>query len=76
MARLRVVNWNGKDIPPELLELPAGRYVVAEYAREATELSPEENAGIDAGIDEIDSGETVPWEDVRADLDEMLNRRR
>ena len=24
----RVVTWNGKDIPTELRELPAGRYVV------------------------------------------------
>ena len=76
MARLWVVNWNGKDVPPELLELPAGRYVLAEVAREATDLSPEEDAGIAAGLDEIDRGETVPWEDVRVDLDEMLNRPR
>ena len=24
----RVVTWNGKDIPIELRELPAGRYVI------------------------------------------------
>ena len=26
--RIRVVTWNGKDVPAELLELPTGRYVV------------------------------------------------
>jgi hypothetical protein len=24
----KVVTWNGKDVPTELRELPAGRYVV------------------------------------------------
>ncbi|HEX2573157.1 MAG TPA: hypothetical protein VH877_26650 [Polyangia bacterium] len=76
MARLHVVNWNGKDVPPELQELPAGRYVMVEYARDVTDLSPEEDAGITAGLDEIDRGETVSWEDVRADLAVMLNRPR
>jgi hypothetical protein len=28
MARLRVVMWNGRDLPPELRELPMGHYVV------------------------------------------------
>ena len=28
MARLRVVTWNGRDLPPELRELPMGHYVV------------------------------------------------
>lgn len=74
MARLRVVNWNGKDVPPELRELPAGRYLVVEYV--PADLSPEEEAGIDAGLDEIDRGEAVSWEDVRADLDDALNRSR
>ncbi len=29
--RARVVTWNGKDVPAELRELPAGRYVVESY---------------------------------------------
>lgn len=28
MAGARVLHWNGKDIPEELRELPAGTYVV------------------------------------------------
>jgi len=47
MARhARVVTWNGKDLPPELRELPAGRYVVEAVDDEAPILSPEEEAGI------------------------------
>jgi len=73
MARLRVVNWNGKDVPPELRELPAGRYVVAEYA---ADLSPEDDAALTAGLDEVDRGETESWETVRADLDKRFDRPR
>jgi hypothetical protein len=28
LHRARVVSWNGKDVPPEIRELPAGRYIV------------------------------------------------
>ncbi len=72
MARLQVVTWNGCDVPPELRALPAGRYVLAEYDGE---LSAEEEAGIAAGLDEIDRGETESWDDVRGDLDAMLRRK-
>ena len=72
---VRVVTWNGKDVPAELRELPAGRYVLAPVDA-ATELSADEEAGVEAGLDEIDRGETVAWEDVRSDLDKMLNRPR
>jgi hypothetical protein len=37
--RARVVTWNGKDVPPELRELPAGRYVVEAVEEEAPPLS-------------------------------------
>ena len=74
MARLRVVNWNGKDFPPELRELPTGRCVV-EPIDVAPELSPEEEAGIEAGLDEIDRGETVSAEEVHAGIDDMLRQR-
>lgn len=33
----RVLHWNGKDLPEELRDLPAGRYVV-ESADEVSEL--------------------------------------
>jgi hypothetical protein len=48
--RTRVVTWNGKDLPPELRELPAGRYVVEAVEDEAPTLTPEEEAGIEAAL--------------------------
>lgn len=49
MARTRVLNWNGEDLPSELRELPAGRYSV-QPACEPPALSPEEEAGIEAAL--------------------------
>ena len=46
----RVVTWNGKDVPAEFLELPAGRYVV-EPVEEAPVQTPEEEAGIEAALE-------------------------
>ena len=51
MARdTRLITWNGKDLPPEFRDLPAGRYLVepADYA--APLLSPDEEAGIEAAL--------------------------
>ena len=48
--RARVVTWKGRDVPPELRELPAGRYVVEAVEDEAGPLSSEEDAGIDAAL--------------------------
>jgi hypothetical protein len=45
------VTWNGKDVPAELRELPAGRYVVEPVDDEAPALSPDEEAGIDAALE-------------------------
>jgi hypothetical protein len=54
--RARIVTWNGKDIPPELLELPAGRYVVESVEEEPPVLTPEEEAGIEAALESYRQG--------------------
>jgi hypothetical protein len=46
----RVVVWNGKNFPPELGELPAGRYIVESIDSEAPGLSPDDEAGIEAAL--------------------------
>ena len=52
MARnARVVTWNGKDVPAEMRELPAGRYVVAPVEDEAPVLSPEQEAGLETALE-------------------------
>ena len=70
----RVVTWNGKDVPPELLELRDGRYVVEAVDEEAAALSPEEEAGIEAGLESYRKGRVVDAKRAREIIDAALGR--
>lgn len=57
MARkTRLGTWNGKDLPAEFRELPAGRYVLEVVKDEALTLSPDEEAGIEAALESYRQG--------------------
>ena len=71
--RTRVVTWNGKDVPPEFLELPTGRYVV-EPVEEAPVLTPEEEAGIEAALESYHQGRVVCAKRAKAIIDAALGR--
>ena len=49
--RARVLTWNRKDIPPELLKLPAGRYFVEPVEDEPPVVTREEEAGIEVALE-------------------------
>jgi hypothetical protein len=55
MARLRVVTWNGRDLPLELRELPMGHYVVQPieivHELEDDDLELEEHDYIELEVD-------------------------
>lgn len=70
----RLVNWNGKDLPPELRELPAGRYVVEGVDDEAPSLSPDEEAGIEAALESYRQGRVVDAKRAREIIDAALRR--
>jgi hypothetical protein len=72
--RARVVTWNGKDVPPELRELPAGRYVVEAVEEEAPALSPEEEAGIEAALESYRQRRVVDAKRARKIIDAALGR--
>ena len=72
--RARVVTWNGKDVPPELRDLPAGRYVVEAVEEEAPALSPEEDAGIEAALESYRQGRGVNAKRAREIIDAALGR--
>ncbi len=66
-------------IKAKLDQLPAERIeMLAEMAQAWTEptvystLSDAEKTEIDAALDELDRGEGVPWETVKADLDAKI----
>lgn len=72
--RARILNWNGKDVPAELRDLPAGRYVVEPVDEEAPALSPEEEAGIEAALESYRQGRVVDAERAREIIDAALRR--
>ena len=75
MARgARIVTWNGKDLPSELRELPAGRYVVEAVEDEAPTLTQDQEAGIKAALQSYRQGRVVDAERAREIIDAALGR--
>jgi hypothetical protein len=68
------VNWNGKDVPAELRDLPAGRYVVEAVDDEAPALSAEEHAGIEAALESYRQGRVVDTKRAREIINAALGR--
>jgi hypothetical protein len=73
MAGARVLHWNGKDIPEELRELPAGAYVV-EAVDNVPALSPDEDRGLAEALASLRAGEGRSVEQVRQTIDSILRR--
>ena len=72
--RARLLNWNGKDTPAELHELPAGRYVVEAVDDEAPALSPDEEAGIEVALESYRQRRVVEAKRARQIIDAALGR--
>jgi len=70
----RVVTWNGRDVPAELRELPAGRYVVEAIDDDAPALSSDEEAGIEAALASYRQGRVVDAKRARQIIDAALGR--
>ena len=70
----RIVTWNGKDLPAEMRELPAGRYVVEAVDLEAPPLSIEEEAGIEAALESYRQGRIVDARRAREIIEAALGR--
>lgn len=73
MAGAHVLNWNGKDLPTELRELPAGQYVV-EAVDDASLLTPEEDNGLRLALASLKAGKGRTAEQVRQTIDVALRR--
>ena len=59
----KVIKWDGSHIPEELRSLPPGQYAIESVDQVGT-LTEEEEAGILAGLIELDAGKGVPLSDV------------
>ena len=70
----KVVTWNGTDVPTELRDLPAGRYVVEPVDDEAPALTPDEEAGIEAALESYRQGRVVDARRASEIIDAALGR--
>jgi hypothetical protein len=73
MARVRVMRWNGRDIPEELRELPAGAYVV-EAVDDAGSLTSEEEQGIAQALRSLRVGNGRAADQVRQTIESILRK--
>ena len=73
MASARVLHWNGKDIPEELRELPAGTYVV-EAVDEGPSLTSDEDQGLAQALASLRAGKGRTPDQVRQTIDSILRK--
>ena len=55
LLKEHVIVWDGKHLPPELQEVPPGRYAL-QAAEEPALLTPEEDMGIADALGQLDAG--------------------
>jgi hypothetical protein len=72
MAGARVLHWNGKDLPEELRDLPAGTYVVEAVAAPA--LTPDEEQGLAEALSSLRAGEGRTVDQVRKTIGSSIRR--
>ena len=70
----KVIDWDGQNLPAELRDLPPGQYVV-EPIDDATVLSPQEEEGIIAALDELEAEEGLPLSEVLREIRAGSSRR-
>src|SRR5262249_88151 len=68
-----VIDWDGRNVPPELHVLPPGRYVLSPLDDD-DELSAEEDAAIREGLDDVEAGRVVSLEQVIQEFESRLRR--
>ncbi|MBA3465004.1 MAG: hypothetical protein H0T46_34030 [Deltaproteobacteria bacterium] len=73
MASARVLHWNGKDLPEELRELPAGTYVI-ERVDNAPALTAGQEQGLAKSLGSLRAGEGRTIDQVRQTIDSILHR--
>jgi hypothetical protein len=74
MAGARVFHWNGKDLPEELRDLPAGRYVMEPVDDVAPSLSQEDEDGLRQALASLRAGKGRTVDQVRRTIDVALRR--
>ena len=68
-----IVRWNGTDLPAELRDLPAGRYIV-ESIDDVPPLTLDEDTGLQLALDELAHGGGVDDADAQRRITAPLRR--
>jgi hypothetical protein len=71
-TRIRI-EWDGEHLPKELAELPPGHYDIV-LVGDTYELTDEEEALVQEGLDDIAAGRVRPVDDVIRELRERIRR--
>ncbi len=66
-----VIDWDGETVPSQLHLLPPGRYVVTPAEDAPAPLSPDEDAAVAEGLDDLRAGRVATLEAVRRELDAL-----
>ncbi len=70
----QILDWQGQEaseLARTLADLPRGRYVLVpedELAMDDVELSPDDESAAEDGLDDIERGATLPWDQARTGL--------
>jgi hypothetical protein len=68
---VRILHWNGKDIPKELRDLPAGKYVL-EAVEDAPDLTPDDEQGLRDALASLRDGRGRSLDDVRRSIHDAI----
>jgi len=63
-GKVTIIHWNGRDLPEELLALPAGDYAL-QGTDEVEGLSADEDEGLRVALASLRAGNGVAHEEVR-----------
>jgi hypothetical protein len=68
-----VLNWNGKEVPEELRDLPKGRYVL-QPVDDLRDLTADEDTGLAEALKSLLQGKGVESDVVFARIESKLRR--
>ncbi len=67
------IDWDGTHVPKELAQLPPGRYQLL-LVDDMLELSDEEDAAVQAGLDDVAAGRVRPLDEVIQEIRARIRR--
>jgi hypothetical protein len=71
---VRVIRWNGRDLPEELRQLPPGDYVLEPVDADVPPLTQAEEDGIRQALASLEAGRGVGHADVKRSVLAILKR--